>query len=109
MNTPSKNTAPAHRLLYRGSLSLPDSHLLLDGLSFTVKLGDAHSSPALLNNTLALTLESLRGLPLHLIGTVRMKDTWIEPLRDINMYGQLAYVTCEVLNFLLATYIQTLL
>ncbi|KAI0800339.1 hypothetical protein C8Q74DRAFT_1190747 [Fomes fomentarius] len=85
MNTPSKNTAPAHRLLYRGSLSLPDSHLLLDGLSFTVKLGDAHSSPALLNNTLALTLESLRGLPLHLIGTVRMKDTWIEPLGDINI------------------------
>ncbi|KAI0740669.1 hypothetical protein C8Q76DRAFT_641219 [Earliella scabrosa] len=85
MDTPSKTAAPSHRLLYRGSLSLPDSHLLLDGLSFTVKLGDAHGSPALLNNTLALTLESLRGLPLHLIGTVRVKDTWIEPPGDINV------------------------
>ena len=85
MDTPSKTAAPSHRLLYRGSLSLPDSHLLLDGLSFTVKLGDAHGSPALLSNTLALTLESLRGLPLHLIGTVRVKDTWIEPPGDINV------------------------
>ncbi|KAI0753452.1 hypothetical protein C8Q80DRAFT_1152256 [Daedaleopsis nitida] len=85
MDTPSKVIAPPHRLLYRGSLSLPDSHLLLDGLSFTVKLGETHGSPALLNNTLALTLESLRGLPLHLIGTVRVKDTWIEPPGDINI------------------------
>ncbi|PIL32743.1 hypothetical protein GSI_04858 [Ganoderma sinense ZZ0214-1] len=78
-STPSKALAAPHRLLYRGSLSLPDSYLLLDGLSFTVDTAQSHGSPALLNNTLALTLESLRGLPLHLIGTVRVKDVWIEP------------------------------
>ncbi|TFK93360.1 hypothetical protein K466DRAFT_658598 [Polyporus arcularius HHB13444] len=85
MDTLSKSAGPAHRLLYRGSLSLPDSHLLLDGLSFSVKLGDVHGSPALFNNTLALTLESLRGLPLHLIGPAKVKDTWIDPLGDINV------------------------
>ena len=85
-STPSKALAPAHRLVYRGSLSLSDSHLLLDGLSFTVNAAPTHGSPALLNNTLALTLESLRGLPLHLIGTVRVKDVWIEPSpTDISM------------------------
>ncbi|KAI0718807.1 hypothetical protein C8T65DRAFT_570167 [Cerioporus squamosus] len=85
MDTPSKTAGPAHRLLYRGSLSLPDSHLLLDGLSFSVKLGDVHGSPALLNNTLALTLESLRGLPLHLIGPAKVRETWIDPPGDINV------------------------
>ncbi len=85
-STPSKALAPSHRLLYRGSLSLPDSHLLLDGLSLTVKTAETHGCPDLLNNTLALTLESLRGLPLHLIGTVRVKDVWIEPPpADISM------------------------
>ncbi|TBU58474.1 hypothetical protein BD310DRAFT_478524 [Dichomitus squalens] len=78
-STPWKTNAPAHRLLYRGSLSLPDSHLLLDGLSFTLKTAHTHGSPALLDNTLALTFESLRGRNLHLIGTVRVKDLWIEP------------------------------
>ena len=86
-STPSKALSHPHRLLYRGSLSLPDSHLLLDGLSLTVKTADTHGSPALLSNTLALTLESLRGLPLHLIGTVRVKDVWIEPPpSDISVY-----------------------
>ncbi|RPD69439.1 hypothetical protein L226DRAFT_515765 [Lentinus tigrinus ALCF2SS1-7] len=85
MDTPSKIAGPSHRLLYRGSLSLPDSHLLLDGLTFSVKLGDVHGSPALLNNTLALTLESLRGLPLHLIGPAKVKETWIDPPGDINV------------------------
>ncbi|CDO72612.1 hypothetical protein BN946_scf184985.g31 [Trametes cinnabarina] len=42
-----------------------------------------NSSPALLNNSLALTLESMRGLPLHLLGTVKVKDTWIDPPGDI--------------------------
>ena len=86
MQTPSKLPSQTHRLLYRGCLSLPDSHLLLDGLSFSVKLGDPHGSPALLNNPLALTLESLRGLPLHLIGTSKVKDTWIDPPGDIFVY-----------------------
>ena len=94
-STPSKATAPTHRLLYRGSLSLPDSHLLLDGLSFTVKTGETHGSPALLNNSLALTLESLRGRTLHLIGTVRVKDLWVEtPPADINVFEYLLMVRC---------------
>ncbi|KAI0359223.1 hypothetical protein OH77DRAFT_1517774 [Trametes cingulata] len=83
MSTPSKTLAPTHRLLYRGSLSLPDSYLLLDGLSFSTKISNNHSSPALLNNPLALTLESMRGLPLHLLGTVKVKETWIDPPGDI--------------------------
>ncbi|KAI8978219.1 hypothetical protein BD414DRAFT_524245 [Trametes punicea] len=81
--TPSKGPAPTHRLLYRGSLSLPDSYIPLDGLSFTAKISDMNSSPALLNNPLALTLESMRGLPLHLLGTVKVEDTWIDPPGDI--------------------------
>ena len=85
MQTPSKLLPQTHRLLYRGSLALPDSHLLLDGLSFSVKLSDTHGSPALLNNPLALTLESLRGLPLHLIGICKVKETWIDVPGDITM------------------------
>ncbi len=83
MATPSKAVPPTHRLLYRGSLALSDSYLPLDGLSFSARISDIHSSPALLNNPLALTLESMRGLPLHLLGTVKVKDTWIDPPGDI--------------------------
>ena len=46
------------RLLYRGSLSLPDSLLRLDGLTFTTS-----STSTLLKNPLALALESMRGRP----------------------------------------------
>ncbi|KAI9063718.1 hypothetical protein FKP32DRAFT_1571410 [Trametes sanguinea] len=81
--TPSKGPSSVHRLLYRGSVNLPDSYMLLDGLSFTAAIKDMNSSPALLNNPLALTLESMRGLPLHLLGTVKVKDTWIDPPADI--------------------------
>ncbi|OSC98411.1 hypothetical protein PYCCODRAFT_1397057 [Trametes coccinea BRFM310] len=80
---PSKGPGSVHRLLYRGSITLPDSYMLLDGLSFTAAIKDMNSSPALLNNPLALTLESMRGLPLHLLGTVKVKDTWIDPPADI--------------------------
>lgn len=82
--TPS---VPPHRLLYRGALSLPDSLLLLDGLSFT--LPPTSSSPLssgpdqmkdlvvsdVLNNPLALSLESMRGRPsLHLVGVENCID-----------------------------------
>ncbi|KZT03935.1 uncharacterized protein LAESUDRAFT_683130 [Laetiporus sulphureus 93-53] len=76
-----------HRLLYRGALSLPDSHLLLDGLSFTAALkrpGESantiyDSSFDLLNHPLALALESMRGRPsLHLLGTVKLGEVWID-------------------------------
>lgn len=51
------------RLLYRGSLSLPDSNLLLDGLTFTIDLpsSDAPAARTLLETPLPLALESLRG------------------------------------------------
>jgi hypothetical protein len=65
-----------HRLLYRGSLSLPDSHLLLDGLTF---IGDAGKSSSLLQNPLALALESMRGRPtLRFLGTMRLDEAWVD-------------------------------
>ena len=76
-----------HRLLYRGALSLPDSNLLLDGLSFTASLGAAalaatkakEASHDLFNHPLALALESMRGRPsLHLVGTVEMSKLWVD-------------------------------
>lgn len=76
-----------HRLLYRGALSLPDSHLLLDGLSFTASLGAAalnapktkDANNDLFNHPLALALESMRGRPsLHLVGTVEMSKLWVD-------------------------------
>lgn len=54
------NFMSVRRLLYRGALSLPDSHLLLDGLTFT---GHAANDASLLQNPLALALESMRGRP----------------------------------------------
>jgi hypothetical protein len=69
-------TQTHHRLLYRGSLSLPDSHLLLDGLTFT---GHAENSTSLLENPLALALESMRGRPtLRLLGTMKLSEGWID-------------------------------
>lgn len=78
---------PTHRLLYRGALSLPDSNMLLDGLSFTASLGAAalaaldtkDSIHDLLNHPLALALESMRGRPsLHLVGTVEISKLWVD-------------------------------
>ncbi|KAF9012632.1 hypothetical protein BDQ17DRAFT_1387292 [Cyathus striatus] len=54
---------PAYRLLYRGALSLPDSHLLLDGLTFAARLDSPSKHNSLLENPLALALESMRGRP----------------------------------------------
>ena len=80
MSGPSTSTpAPTHRLLYRGALSLPDSHLLLDGLSFCATLADADAPAALLHNPLALALESMRGRPsLRLVGTALLADVWLD-------------------------------
>ncbi|KZS87779.1 hypothetical protein SISNIDRAFT_490744 [Sistotremastrum niveocremeum HHB9708] len=52
------------RLVYRGALSLPDSDLALDGISFTT------SSASLLSSPLPLALESQRKRSLPLIGAV---------------------------------------
>lgn len=54
-------TAPQPRLLYRGALELPDTHLTLDGLSFSLDV-DA-TGKSVFENKLALALESMRGRP----------------------------------------------
>ncbi|KAI0048858.1 hypothetical protein FA95DRAFT_1678064 [Auriscalpium vulgare] len=79
-------TPPSHRLLYRGSLAVPDSRLLLEGLTFTVPIYDSHSpSIRLLENTLALTLELMRGRSLLLSGTVRVDSVYLDKSGDISM------------------------
>ncbi|OJA14140.1 hypothetical protein AZE42_06720 [Rhizopogon vesiculosus] len=71
------------RLLYRGALSLPDSYLLLDGLTFSANL---IANKDLLHNPLALALESMRGRPsLRLKGTEQLKNVWIDASDDVCM------------------------
>jgi len=76
--------ASSSRLLYRGSLSLPDSYILLDGLTFSANL---LANKDLLHNPLALALESMRGRPsLRLKGTELLKNICIDPSDDVCMY-----------------------
>lgn len=92
----------SYRHLYRGALSLPDSHILLDGLTFSAKLlvnvpsstndspSTSHFSDALardlIHNPLALALESMRGRPsLRFKGTVRLKDIWMDETGEVYM------------------------
>ena len=80
---------PSYRLLYRGALSLPDSLLLLDGLTFAVRLNSPskHSTFNLLQNPLALALESMRGRPsLRFLGTVFLRDVWMDESGGVEMY-----------------------
>lgn len=98
----------SHRLLHRGALSLSDSYLLLDGLTFCARLpgktgAPPHDSPSmshpsdllarqLINNPLALALESMRGRPsLRLIGTVHLKDIWLDDTGEVYMYVEIHY------------------
>ncbi|KAG5650952.1 hypothetical protein H0H81_010430, partial [Sphagnurus paluster] len=77
-STPSKNLEAlpnAYRLLYRGALSLPDSHILLDGLTFTARRDSPTKNNQLLDNPLALALETMRGRPsLRFMGVVKLHD-----------------------------------
>ncbi|KZV66722.1 hypothetical protein PENSPDRAFT_688746 [Peniophora sp. CONT] len=76
-------TPPSHRLLFRGSLSVPGSRLLLEGLTFTVSL---KSSPAkLLENPLALALESMRGRTLALSGITRLDAVHLDRSTEVNL------------------------
>ena len=96
ISTPSKGPAPTHRLLYRGSLSLQDSYLPLDGLSFTAKISDMHNSPALLNNPLALTLESMRGRPsLRFLGMTKLSDVFLDVSGDVTLWA----INLELIQF----------
>ncbi len=109
-------TQPTYRLLYRGALALPDSRLLLDGLTFGARLGSpvkqnhpgtrintntgtstgAGSSTGtsslftgtshLLENPLALALESMRGRPtLRLVGSIKMGEVYLDESGRVEM------------------------
>ena len=91
-------TPPSHRLLFRGSLSVPDSRLLLEGVSFTASIDNTRSPGAnLLQNPLALALESMRGRALALSGTSRVDsvrldkraevDVWVDPSHECRRRG----------------------
>jgi len=94
-----------HRLLYRGALELPDSYMVLDGLSFTLTLDSVLSTSGergnstvtstpsgkskldLLENPLALALESMRGRPtLRFLGTTRIADVHVDGSFNANVY-----------------------
>ncbi|KAJ6589168.1 hypothetical protein B0H19DRAFT_1248724 [Mycena capillaripes] len=73
------------RLLYRGALSLPDSHLLLAGLTFAARL-DHSGHNNLLENPLALALESMRKRPsLRWMGLVKLANTYMDETGGISM------------------------
>ncbi|KAG6865115.1 hypothetical protein C0991_005015 [Blastosporella zonata] len=85
---PTESFPSSYRLLYRGALSLPDSHLLLDGLTFTARLDSPSKNNNLLENPLALALESMRGRPsLRFMGVVKLHDDnlWLDESGGIEM------------------------
>ncbi|KAJ7173715.1 hypothetical protein C8R46DRAFT_1189884 [Mycena filopes] len=74
------------RLLYRGALSLPDSHLLLDGLTFVARLEHPSSGHNLLENPLALALESMRKRPsLRWMGPTKLDSIYLDEAGGISM------------------------
>jgi hypothetical protein len=100
----STSTVTSHRLLYRGALELPDSYMVLDGLSFTLALDavlsatgeggntTVTSTPSgkskleLLENPLALALESMRGRPtLQFLGTTKIADVHVDGSFNANV------------------------
>ncbi|KAJ7647860.1 hypothetical protein FB45DRAFT_1052271 [Roridomyces roridus] len=83
---PTPPRASPFRLLYRGALSLPDSHLLLDGLTFSARLDTTSPGHKLLDNPLALALESMRGRPsLRWIGLTKLSDIYTDETGGITM------------------------
>ena len=95
----STSAATSHRLLYRGALELPDSYMTLDGLSFTLSLGPVSSGNStvtstpsgksnldLLENPLALALESMRGRPtLQFLGETKISDVRVDGSFNANV------------------------
>lgn len=89
----SSSNPHSYRQLYRGSLSLPDSHLLLDGLTFSARL-ESPTKHQLLDNPLALALESMRGRQsLGFLGIIKLSDVWLDESGNIEMYARLS-TTC---------------
>ncbi|KAJ7182552.1 hypothetical protein C8R43DRAFT_967437 [Mycena crocata] len=86
INPTPPRPSTAFRLLYRGALSLPDSHLLLDGLTFAARLDHDSSPHKLLENPLALALESMRGRPsLRWKGSTKLSDIHTDESGGITM------------------------
>ena len=76
----------SHRLLFRGSLSIPDSRLLLDGLSFTVPIDNTRSPGInLFKNPLALALESMRGRTLAFSGITRVDSIQLDRTAEVDV------------------------
>ncbi|KAA1470511.1 hypothetical protein DENSPDRAFT_879762 [Dentipellis sp. KUC8613] len=84
-------TPPNHRQLYRGALAVKGWAFLLDGLTFTIPLPDrkidGSSSPSLnlLQNPLALALESMRGRTLRLAGTTSLSAVYLDTSGDVKL------------------------
>ena len=79
-------TQPSHRLLFRGSLSVPDSRLLLEGLSFTIPIDNTRSPGInLLKNPLALALESMRGRALALSGISKVDSVQLDRMAEVDV------------------------
>ena len=79
-------TPPSHRLLFRGSLSVPDSRLLLEGLSFTIPIDNTRSPGInLLKNPLALALESMRGRTLALSGISKVDSVKLDRMAEVDV------------------------
>ncbi|KAJ7503183.1 hypothetical protein B0H11DRAFT_2223268 [Mycena galericulata] len=86
INPTPPRPASHFRLLYRGALSLPDSHLLLDGLTFAARLDNTSPGHKLLQNPLALALESMRGRPsLRWMGPTKLADIYMDEAGEITM------------------------
>ncbi|KAK0218753.1 hypothetical protein IW262DRAFT_1054226 [Armillaria fumosa] len=71
----SSPTRASSRLVYRGSLALPDSHVTLDGIAFSAMLT---AQTTLLQNPLALALESLRGIALRFVAVINLVDIYYD-------------------------------
>lgn len=77
---------PSHRLLFRGALSVPDSRLLLEGLSFTTPIDNTRSPGInLLKNPLALALESMRGRTLALSGITKVNVVQLDRMAEVDV------------------------
>ncbi|KAK0200348.1 hypothetical protein DFS33DRAFT_1396399 [Desarmillaria ectypa] len=72
MNSPTRTSS---RLVYRGSLALPDSHVTLDGIAFSAMLT---AQTTLLQNPLALALESLRGIAIRFVAVISLADVYYD-------------------------------
>ncbi|PBK63640.1 hypothetical protein ARMSODRAFT_962946, partial [Armillaria solidipes] len=63
------------RLVYKGSLALPDSHATIDCIAFSAMLT---AQTTLLQNPLALALESLHGIAIRFVAVINLADVYYD-------------------------------